>query len=986
MKWSSSILIFLIITSLSIPAVLAAESRTVSAGGYCYQENATTFEGTGILFEPVSPSAVRDSTYTDITGYFSIILSEGIYNVVYSHSGYQDIRIDGVNIFTPLILETVTLQASGILVSGEQSGVWETGNVYNVMGNITVPASETLIIEPGVTVEFMGYYYLRVFGSLIAIGTENDNILFTSGEPEPAPGDWNSISFNFTDAFCVISYASIEYAYRGVSCMNSSPLISYNQFNDISHDGVYSSGGAAEISYNLFMNNNAGLYCFDSEPLFHDNYLSSISYGVRCENFSNPEIYRNLISNFTSTGILCSTTSEPVISDNTIINDSQCSGITINDFCSPDIFNNTLGGNYIGIVCSANSNSVIQNNIFYNNTHALNSTGTGLTLQYNLFWENTALINGNGIPEAFGEIVTININGDDCDTYMNLFLDPLFSTGGNFNYYLSSESPAIDAGNPEDFFYDPDGTIADIGAHYYDQGSEPPFIEYISSQPDEGEAPLVVMFSPEISGAVTSYLWEFGDGSNSAMKYPVHIYTEAGLYSVALTVSGPGGEDEMLMPDFINVLEAIQPLAAQFSAAPLSGTLPLTVNFYNLSQGQPDDYFWDFGDTGSSYEENPQHIYQAPGIYTVSLTVYGAEGSDTETKTDYIQVIEPEEVAAAFSVSDSIGTVPFTVEFFNESLGSISSVNWDFGNGDNSEEFDPVYTFQGSGEYEVILTVFGYAGSSSASRFIYAGNAVPQIIQIIDRPNDQGGYVYLTFSKSFYDTVEPRMGNDRETESYSVQYLFDETWISIASVLATGEENYTALAETYANNEQIWFRVIAGMEEATWISDSQSGISLDNLFPSIPSGLIFTGDILQWSAPVDDDFNFFNIYLEGDIIAQVITNSFEPGILEGHFQVSATDFNGNESDLSEGIIAQINYGDVDDNGEIDCFDASLLLMISVGYDPLPCDPLPWENWRFYRSDTDLDGEITSYDAALILQYIVQIINELPYVEQVRSNK
>ena len=50
---------------------------------------------------------------------------------------------------------------------------------------------------------------------------------------------------------------------------------------------------------------------------------------------------------------------------------------------------------------------------------------------------------------------------------------------------------------------------------------------------------------------------------------------------------------------------------------------------------------WDFGDTGTSTADSPTHVYTAPGSYTVSLTAYHASGSELETKTDFIIVLEP---------------------------------------------------------------------------------------------------------------------------------------------------------------------------------------------------------------------------------------------------------------------------------------------------------------------------------------------------------
>jgi len=81
---------------------------------------------------------------------------------------------------------------------------------------------------------------------------------------------------------------------------------------------------------------------------------------------------------------------------------------------------------------------------------------------------------------------------------------------------------------------------------------------------------------------------------------------------------------------------------AEFYGSPTSGGVPLEVQFTDQSIGTVDSWSWNFGDGGTSSEQNPIYTYGDPGTYTVSLTVTGPLGSDTETKTDYITVtLEP---------------------------------------------------------------------------------------------------------------------------------------------------------------------------------------------------------------------------------------------------------------------------------------------------------------------------------------------------------
>ena len=84
-------------------------------------------------------------------------------------------------------------------------------------------------------------------------------------------------------------------------------------------------------------------------------------------------------------------------------------------------------------------------------------------------------------------------------------------------------------------------------------------------------------------------------------------------------------------------------LTASFTAQPTTGTAPLTVQFTDTSapgDSPVSSWTWDFGDGGSSTDQNPLHTYQTPGVYTVSLTVMAGTDSSTETQTDLITVMD----------------------------------------------------------------------------------------------------------------------------------------------------------------------------------------------------------------------------------------------------------------------------------------------------------------------------------------------------------
>lgn len=153
-----------------------------------------------------------------------------------------------------------------------------------------------------------------------------------------------------------------------------------------------------------------------------------------------------------------------------------------------------------------------------------------------------------------------------------------------------------------------------------------------------GNYPLVVSFNPVTTGTVTGYNWNFGDPSipSSTSQYPTVTYTNPGTYTVSLTVTDSSGSVTQTKSNFITV--TAPPPVANFSATPTSGVAPVTVNFNDASTGSVTSRSWNFGDGSTSTEVNPSHTYSAAGSYTVSLTVTGAGGSNTQTNSNFINV------------------------------------------------------------------------------------------------------------------------------------------------------------------------------------------------------------------------------------------------------------------------------------------------------------------------------------------------------------
>ena len=160
----------------------------------------------------------------------------------------------------------------------------------------------------------------------------------------------------------------------------------------------------------------------------------------------------------------------------------------------------------------------------------------------------------------------------------------------------------------------------------------PPHANF-AAMPTSGHLPLDVQFTDLSTGIPTKWSWNFGDGSVSTERTPVHRYSTPGSYTVSLVVENKFGSDKKSIPGYISA--GIAPVA-NFAASPRDGTAPLEVHFTDLSTGQPVVWSWDFGDGMKSQEANPTHIYSSGGSYQVTLTVANSYGADTRIQNSYI--------------------------------------------------------------------------------------------------------------------------------------------------------------------------------------------------------------------------------------------------------------------------------------------------------------------------------------------------------------
>jgi len=170
----------------------------------------------------------------------------------------------------------------------------------------------------------------------------------------------------------------------------------------------------------------------------------------------------------------------------------------------------------------------------------------------------------------------------------------------------------------------------------------------------------------------------------------------------------------------ISVSGGTTPPTANFVGTPTSGAAPLTVTFTDQSTGAT-SWSWNFGDTGTSTDRNPVHVYNSVGTYTVSLTATNSYGSDVETKTNYITVSAAQVPVAAFTASATSVAVGQTVNFTDQSTNTPTSWAWTFesGNPTSSTVKNPSVIYNTIGTFDVTLIATNAAGSDTEAKLNY---------------------------------------------------------------------------------------------------------------------------------------------------------------------------------------------------------------------------------------------------------------------------
>ncbi len=437
-----------------------------------------------------------------------------------------------------------------------------------------------------------------------------------------------------------------------------------------------SSASNCTVENNKFLNNARGIFLLRSNgnAVLKNNIADSREYGIALQYSTNNIVSGNIASE-SQRGIYFGTSDDNIFSRNIIQN-------------------NSVFGLF---VCGRSDRNLIYNN-YFNDTSMTIRNGTG-NIYYITKTAGTNIVGGPYIggnfwakPDGKGFSQTaVDKDGDGISdsVYKNLM-------GSKY----TDSFPLVDPNSPE--------PVLPVAA--------------FSSNISSGSSPLVVSFADKSTGTPSTWKWNFGDGTYSTSKNPVHTYSAAGNYTVSLTVSSNAGTNTATKSNYIKVTanNTTQKPVVSFWGSRTSGTAPLTLGFTDASTGTPTAWNWSFGDGTYSTVQGPRHTYSKEGNYTVTLTASNAAGSGMKTRTDYIKVtatiLNP---VAGFSSNVTSGNLPLHVAFTDKSTGTLTTWNWSFGDGTYSTQQNPVHTYSKSGYYTVTLTASNSAGSNSTTKASY---------------------------------------------------------------------------------------------------------------------------------------------------------------------------------------------------------------------------------------------------------------------------
>ena len=218
----------------------------------------------------------------------------------------------------------------------------------------------------------------------------------------------------------------------------------------------------------------------------------------------------------------------------------------------------------------------------------------------------------------------------------------------------------------------------------------------------------IATFEELASSNVTDWFWDFGDGNTSTLANPSHNYSYSGFYDVTLMVSNQGNCIQQLTKQ--QYIEVLPKPTVYFSAVDsVACQTPFLLQLKDSTLNAI-SWTWKVEDSCIGYAQSEQLLIDSSGLYNVFLEVEDDNGcKNSLLKNNYI-IVDP--VQLNFTSDFQSGCNPLEVKFIPQvnSISSITEYQWDFGNGFQSYDEQPIHTYNIEGMFDVSLVVKNQLG------------------------------------------------------------------------------------------------------------------------------------------------------------------------------------------------------------------------------------------------------------------------------------